>query len=556
MSVESDEDSGSRVVLEEELVLLYDEAPFGYLSTTPDGVVVRVNATLCRWLGSAPGELLGLHLTELLTPGGRIYHETHYAPMVQMQGFVREIAVDLVRADGTRLPVLMNATTSRTAEGEPHVVRVAVFDATERRAYERELVRTRTEQEVALKARTEQVATATATVGQIIDAATNTLLVATDADLVITHVNRGAQEMLGYSAADVVGQPDDVLLGSEEGRRQAAVFGVPPEPASLVLALVEHGAPRDWTLTTRSGEHRTLSLSFTEIRDGQRLIGYLCAGEDVSLRLRLEAAQAAALERELQSVARLEEADRMKDEVVSTISHELRTPIASIQGYGELLADGDLGELTPVQANAVTKVLANAARLSALVEDLLHLDRIGSADEAPLHLELVDLAALAVEAQESLRHLARTRDVELDVQVPDGSVLVLGEAQALERVVLNLCDNAIKFTPDGGSVVLAVASVSTGSVLSVADTGIGMSEEDRLRVRERFYRSSEAYRRAVPGTGLGLSVVEAIVTAHGGTMEIASALGRGTTVTVMLPRSAGEMVAPAGQSRAARSASR
>ena len=106
MSPDQSDDALPGGVLEEELTLLYDEAPFGYLSTTPDGFVVRVNATLCTWLGTSGDDLLGRHLTDLLTPGGRIYHETHYAPMVQMQGFVREIAVDVVRSDGTRLPVL------------------------------------------------------------------------------------------------------------------------------------------------------------------------------------------------------------------------------------------------------------------------------------------------------------------------------------------------------------------------------------------------------------------------------------------------------------------
>ena len=540
MSAAQPDDAPHAKVLEEELALLYDEAPFGYLSTTPDGFIVRVNATLCTWLGRDADDLLGLHLTDLMTPGGRIYHETHYAPMVQMQGFVREIAVDIVRTDRSRLPVLLNATLVRTPEGEPRLVRVAVFDATERRAYERELVRKRDEQEAELRSRAEEAASATATVSQIIDAATSTLLVATDADMVVTHFNRGAEEMLGHTAEEVVGYPSAGILGVEETLRQAEALGVSPDSSAIVAALVRHGRPRDWEVTTRSGERRTMSLSFTEIRDGDRLVGYLCAGEDVSVRLRTEAAQAAALARELQAVARLQEADRMKDEVVSTISHELRTPIASIQGYGELLADGDLGALTPGQAGAVEKVLRNAARLSALVEDLLHLDRIGSAEEVPLHLAPYDLASLVAGARDSLDQLARGRDLTLDVQVPDSPVLVRTDAHALERVVFNLGDNAIKFTPDGGSVTLTVASTPAGCVLTIADTGIGMSEEDRSQVRDRFYRSAEAYRLAVPGTGLGLSVVEAIVAAHGGMMEIASTLGQGTTVTVVLPPHEGD----------------
>ena len=128
---------------EDDPALLYDQAPCGYLSTTPTGRIVKVNATFCTWLGLQQEDLLGRRFVDLLTPGGQIYHETHYAPMLEMQGFVRELAVDVVRADGSRLPVLLNASLRRSAGGEPQLVRVAVFDATERRAYERELVRAR-----------------------------------------------------------------------------------------------------------------------------------------------------------------------------------------------------------------------------------------------------------------------------------------------------------------------------------------------------------------------------------------------------------------------------
>ena len=521
-------------VVEDDPALLVDQAPCGYMSTTTDGRIVKANVTMCTWLGVEAESLLGRHLVELLTAGARIYYETHYAPMLRMQGFVREIAIDFLRASGDSFPVLLNATLVRSPDGDPHLVRVAVFDATERRSYERELVRTRNEQEAELKVRTEQAASATATVSQIIDAATSTLLVATDPDFIITHFNRGAQQLLGYTAEEALGKPSAWFHDPDEAVRHSEALGVSPELPTLVPALVAYGEPTDWTLPTRSGERKILSLSFTEIRDGHRLVGYLCAGEDVSNRLRTEAAQVEALRRELESVARLEEADRMKEEVISTISHELRTPIASITGYSELLAEGDLGELAPEQTEAVTKVLRNAARLSSLVDDLLHLDRAGSMD-VPLRREPSDMVALLVQAFDDLKEAARGRDLTVDLHVPGHPVRVLGDPLALERVVLNLGGNAIKFTPDGGSVDLTLASTPAGCALEVADTGIGISEEDQPRVRGRFFRSSEAYRRAVPGTGLGLSVVDAIVAAHGGTIDITSAPGRGTTVTVVLP---------------------
>jgi sigma-B regulation protein RsbU (phosphoserine phosphatase) len=121
---------------------LYENAPCGYLSTTPDGTILKVNATFETLTGYTRAELIGRRrFVDLLTGGGRLYHETHYAPMLRMQGSARQIALDLVRADGQRLPVLVNAVLDRDRLDAPAVVRAAVFDATDRRAYERELLR-------------------------------------------------------------------------------------------------------------------------------------------------------------------------------------------------------------------------------------------------------------------------------------------------------------------------------------------------------------------------------------------------------------------------------
>ena len=129
-------------------VQLYERAPCGFLSTTPDGLIVKCNATLRTWLGFSAAEIVGQRaFVDLLTPGSRIYHETHYAPALLMQGSLREIALDLVRKDGRRLPVLVNATLDRDEHDTPKVIRIAVFDATERRGYERELLRAKEQAE-------------------------------------------------------------------------------------------------------------------------------------------------------------------------------------------------------------------------------------------------------------------------------------------------------------------------------------------------------------------------------------------------------------------------
>lgn len=130
---------------------LFEDAPCGYLTTRPDGTILRVNRTFEAWTGLSRERLLaGTRLQDLLSPGARIYHETHYAPLLQMQGSVREIAVEIVRADGSRLPALLNSVLQRDADGRPRAVRTTVFDATDRRRYEQELLDARRrEQEIA-----------------------------------------------------------------------------------------------------------------------------------------------------------------------------------------------------------------------------------------------------------------------------------------------------------------------------------------------------------------------------------------------------------------------
>lgn len=141
MSQQEAVDAFHDALLEDDPVLLYERAPCGYLSTTPDGRIVKANQTFLSWTGYTADELYGRPFVDLLSVGGRIFHETHYAPMLRLQGQAREIAVDIVRKRGDRLPVLLNARLDRDAEGEPLVVRVALFDATERRHYEQELLR-------------------------------------------------------------------------------------------------------------------------------------------------------------------------------------------------------------------------------------------------------------------------------------------------------------------------------------------------------------------------------------------------------------------------------
>lgn len=144
----STEEAFHEALLREDPETIYQRSPCGYLSTTPDGTLVRVNDTFLRWTGHSREELVGRRtFSSLLTVGGRIYHDTHYLPMLQLQGAVREIALEVVCADGSRLPVLANASLEKDESGRPCVVRLVLIDATERRQYERELLRAKQQAE-------------------------------------------------------------------------------------------------------------------------------------------------------------------------------------------------------------------------------------------------------------------------------------------------------------------------------------------------------------------------------------------------------------------------
>ncbi len=148
--------------IQEDLEDLYENAPCGYLSLRPDGRIVKANQTFCRWTGYAPDELTGRRLHDFLNVAGRIFYETHFAPLLRMQGFFNEVALDLIKNDGEPFPVLVNAAERRDAEGKPQFIRLTVFNATDRRRYERELLKARDELKVLAETLEKRVAEAVA----------------------------------------------------------------------------------------------------------------------------------------------------------------------------------------------------------------------------------------------------------------------------------------------------------------------------------------------------------------------------------------------------------
>jgi len=235
----------------------------------------------------------------------------------------------------------------------------------------------------------------------------------------------------------------------------------------------------------------------------------------------------------LREVTEARQVDRIKDALVATVSHELRTPLTSIIGYLELLGTGEpLGE---EDARFVDIVRRNAARLQRMVEELLFLSRV---DVGGLELELdaVDVVELARTALGSADPAAAAKRITLEYDGPD-ALHARADGNRLGQVFDNLVSNAIKFTPERGRVKVTLGSENGAIVASVCDTGVGIPLAEQSRLFERFFRSSAT--RDLPGTGLGLTIVRAIVEGHGGSVVCTSNDGEGTTFTFTLPIAVG-----------------
>ena len=500
--------------------VVLDTAASAIIVVDATGTVVRLNATAARLIGDTEEAIVGRRAADVFPVDDRDRVAATMAGIASGDCPLTEEHDWHVEGLGVRRLVWTNAYLTDDAGRRTHLVKTGV-DVTDERA-----------------ART--------FVEALLEAATATAIIGMDLEGIVTLFNRGAENVLGWRASDVVGRPDWPLLHDpDEIARRAAELGVEPG-FDVLVHLVKQGAPaeaRDWTCVRKDGTRRTVSLTMSGIRDeGGHLTGYLAVAEDVTRRRQAEIALQVALDRERQAVEELTALDRTKSDFVSTVSHELRTPLASVLGYAEMLEDGAAGPLTDRQLELVSRVDRNGRRLLSLIEDLLLNSRI---EAGRLHLDLrrCDLSDVVRSAWTSVDTVTAQRDLERRVEVAESPLWIEGDPVALERMVTNLLSNAVKFTPDGGRVGLDLGPDEhepTMVRLVVTDTGMGIPAADHERVFARFFRSSAANERAIQGSGLGLSIVRAIAEGHGGTVSVESEPERGSTFTVSLPRSVPE----------------
>lgn len=312
--------------------------------------------------------------------------------------------------------------------------------------------------------------------------------------------------------------------------RAARVLGVtgPPFGIAEVDRVVEAAESQSVEFER---EGRTFDASIAEYRstDGPGLVTIVVTDvteRDERERLALESAE---------QLRRLHD---QKDDFISAVSHELRTPVTSILGFSEQLADS---ALPPDAAQAGEIIARNARRLADVIDDVLELSRLSALGGPLSTADEIDLVALATECARDTAGLALNRQVTVKVSAPDGAVVVRSRERELVRVCSNLLSNALKFSHDGGAVTIDLRrdADTGGAVVRVIDHGLGIPPEHRDMVWERFARAPIDAHRAVPGTGLGLPIVKALVESRlGGTVSIGETPGGGTTAEVRLPAEA------------------
>lgn len=231
------------------------------------------------------------------------------------------------------------------------------------------------------------------------------------------------------------------------------------------------------------------------------------------------------------NVSEKEKSEEIRREFTANVSHELKTPLHSISGYAELLKNGMVKEddVAPFSK----KIYSEAQRMIQLIDDIINLSHLDEgADD--MKRENVDLYTLAENAVSSVENEAQNANVT--IELTGGTAVVNGISQLLFGMIYNLCDNAIKYNRPGGRVSVDVRSNSDSVILTVSDTGIGIPEEHRERVFERFYRVNKSHSKEVGGTGLGLSIVKHSAMIHNAKITLNSVLNEGTTITVVFPK--------------------
>ena len=476
----------------------------GIITIDERGTVESFNPAAARIFGYPPEEVIGHNIKRLMPEPYQREHDGYLACFLETRsprviGIEREVIGR--RKDASTFP--MELAVSEVVVGGRRFFTGIVRDISARKAVEQQLY------------------AATALQTAVLDGATYSII-STTVDGTILIFNRAAEQMLGYSSAEVIGRltpapfhdPQEVVqraaaLSEELGEAIAPGFEV-----FAAKARRHQAEAREWTYVRKDGSRVPVLLSVTALRDAeQNITGFLGIAQDISER---------------------QKADRMKNEFVSTVSHELRTPLTSIRGALGLVAGGMAGALPPAAVKLIEIAHSNSERLVRLINDILDIEKMES---GRMQFDLVAQMLRPVLLQAIEANRAYAAALQVGIELVDGEVdgLVRIDSDRMIQVITNLLSNAAKYSAPQDNVVVAVEKRGAGLRLSVADRGPGIPDEFCARIFQKFSQADGSDTRRLAGTGLGLAITKSLVESMGGRIGFDTS-PQGTIFWVDLPQ--------------------
>lgn len=515
-------------LLEEDIQELYENAPCAYLSTLPDGTIIKLNATFLEWTGYIRETLVNQYrFQDLLPVAGKVFYDTHVEPLLMMQGFVRELAFELRCADGQRMPVLLNSVLKRDASGKPLVIRTTIIDARSRRAYEEELRQA--------KRKAEEAEAAVRQLAQELEHRVEQRTQERD------RIWRSSRDIFAVSTLDgtfrSVNPAFTTILGWEETEASSLSLSSLVDSDHLlqldsVLKKLSAGSPverLDIPLRHKACGYRWLSLAI--MPEGEAL--YIVARDITDERIQLQAI------REMEDALRQTQKMEAIGELTGGVAHDFNNLLQVIAGNLELLKLEFSGNTQA--AHRLQQARFAVDRGAKLVSQLLSFARRQPLQSVPTNLGRI------VREMDDLLHRALGESIEIELIVSGELWTVLLDQNQFENVILNLAVNARdamkgegKLTIELGNVLLDEdyarqhRDVHPGQyvMLAIFDTGSGIPSEVLEHVFEPFFTTKPVGE----GTGLGLSMVHGFVKQSGGHIRVHSEVGVGTTFKIYFPR--------------------